>query len=479
MIQRMIRNLHLEKLFWIIRSKLLMIILAVMVGAVLGAGVGVLTGSTIYRAEISLYVYSNPEALTDTDINISNGDIAQARGLVDSYMQILRSRSFLRDVLEESGMNYYMDFRMLDREIGAEAVSTTSVFKVYVYDRNPERAQLIANTIGELAPDRIISVVKSGGIEIMDRAELPTEPYAKTSIRMMVLIGAVGGLGLSVLWALFRGLNDTRIRRRYEITDLFTPEILADIPQMASSADAVLQKGCDRELTEAYRNLRASILCRQEGETGQLYAVTSADPGEGKTTTAVNLASAAAAVGKKTILLNADLRKSSEDEGKDKKKAENECMDLASFLREETGELKPEMLENGVCVLPLGKLDETDAELLFSERFRHLLEKCREEYDLILVDLPPLGVFSDALCLAAEADGYLIVVREKITRTERVELLVRKLESAGAAIRGFIYNGISRTSPDYNYGEKARNYGYHEKNLKKTKKGIKVQTNAG
>ena len=127
-------------------------------------------------------------------------------------MQILRSRSFLLDVLETSGLDSYMDYRELDSEIGAEAVNTTSVFKVYVYDRNPERAQLIANTIGELAPDRIISVVKSGGIEILDRAEMPSAPYASTSVRMMAMFGSIGGIALSTLWFIFVGLNDTKIR---------------------------------------------------------------------------------------------------------------------------------------------------------------------------------------------------------------------------------------------------------------------------
>lgn len=480
MFQRMITNLHLEKLLWIVRSRMGAIFLSGLVGALLVGGVGLVKGSTIYRAEISLYVYSNPEVMTDTDVNITNSDIAQARGLTDSYMQILRSRSFLLDVLETSGLDSYMDYRALDSEIGAEAVNTTSVFKVYVYDRNPERAQLIANTIGELAPDRIISVVKSGGIEILDRAEMPSAPYASTSVRMMAMFGAIGGIALSTLWFIFVGLNDTKIRRRYEITDLFTPEIMADIPQMPTADAATLRKGCEKELTEAYRNLRASILNNREDEVCQLYALTSADAGEGKTTIALNLAAAAAAVGKKTIVLNADLRKEPEESGKpEKPEVTSENTDLAVFLRKETDEIRPEIMENGVNYLPLGDLSDEDVELLFGEGFQSVLSKCREEYDLILVDLPPLGVFSDALCMAGEADGYVLVVRENVTRTERVDLIIRKLESAGAAIRGFVYNGISRTSPDYNYGAKARNYGFRENKKVKKKEKLKVQTNVG
>lgn len=480
MFQRMITNLHLEKLLWIIRSRMGAIILSGLVGALLVGAVGLVKGSTIYRAEISMYVYSNPEVMTDTDVNITNNDIAQARGLTDSYMQILRSRSFLQDVLEASGMDAYMNYRILDSEIGAEAVDTTSVFKVYVYDRNPEHAQLIANTIGELAPDRIISVVKSGGIEILDRAEVPRTPYSSTSVCMMALIGAIGGIVLSMIWFIFTGLNDTKIRRRYEITDLFTPEIMADIPQMPTADAATLRKGCEKELTEAYRNLRASILNNREDEVCQLYALTSADAGEGKTTIALNLAAAAAAVGKKTIVLNADLRKEPEESGKpEKPEVTSENTDLAVFLRKETDEIRPEIMENGVNYLPLGDLSDEDVELLFGEGFQSVLSKCREEYDLILVDLPPLGVFSDALCMAGEADGYVLVVRENVTRTERVDLIIRKLESAGAAIRGFVYNGISRTSPDYNYGVKARNYGFRENKKVKKKEKLKVQTNVG
>jgi capsular exopolysaccharide synthesis family protein len=354
-------------------------------------------------------------------------------------------------------------------------VDKTSVFKVYVYDENPEYAQRIANTIGELAPDRIISIVKSGGIEIMEKAELPVEPYESTSVRMFALLGAVGGAMLAALWAVIRGLNDTTIRRPYEVTDRFCPEILAQIPQMKNSDEAVLCKNCEFELREAYRDLRSALLCRHEEEMCQLYAVTSADPGEGKTLIAKNLAASAAEAGRKVLLLQADVRKAEEgNAGKEIGAAGS----LAEYLRGDAEKIHPQQCESGAFLLPQGDLTKDGAELLFGAGFTGLLKKCRKEYDLILVDLPPLAVFSDALCMADEADGYLIVVREKVTRTERTELVLRRLESAGAAVRGFVYNGISRTSPDYNFAEKAKNYGYHENCVKNKTTDLKVQTNA-
>ena len=259
MFKTVINNFHLEKLIWIIKSKLLYMILAALIGAVLMGGYASVTQTSTYRAQISFYVYSNPDYVTDTGVNLSSSDITQANSLLTSYMQILNSATFLNEIIEYTGLtNYTVDG--LQKRITASAVSNTAVFKVSVLDQNPVNAMNIANAIGELAPAEIIGIVKSGGIEVLDAAELPTQPYASTSVKMYALIGAVLGFAIVAVWCVVRGLMNTTIRRKYEIEDMFTIPILGEVPQQRSKdkkdTNIVLNQDSNFGVREAYSKKR-------------------------------------------------------------------------------------------------------------------------------------------------------------------------------------------------------------------------------
>ncbi|MGN1188098.1 MAG: tyrosine-protein kinase family protein, partial [Lachnospiraceae bacterium] len=103
-----------------------------------------------------------------------------------------------------------------------------------------------------------------------------------------------------------------------------------------------------------------------------------------------------------------------------------------------------------------GRLPPNPSELLTRSRWEEFINQSKEKYDVIFVDLPPLGIVSDALALVDIATAYILVVREKVTKFEREKMIVQKLEPLNANICGFVYNGISMKSPDYNY----RHYGY-------------------
>ena len=107
-----------------------------------------------------------------------------------------------------------------------------------------------------------------------------------------------------------------------------------------------------------------------------------------------------------------------------------------------------------------GEVPPNPAELLSGERWSELLEKCKEEYDCIFVDLPPAGIVADALVLAATATAYILVVREGVTKFDREQMIVQMLEPVGANICGFVFNGISMKSQDYHYKHYAKDYKY-------------------
>ena len=315
MFKTILSNLHLEKIFWIIKSKLKFMILGALIMAILAGAAGYFRQSATYVATISFYVYSSPDYVTDTDVNLDSSELTSAKSLLSSYMQIISSNSFMQKVLDSAEVEGKYTVKMLQGRIGAEAVENTAVFKVSVYDENPVNAMNIANTIGELAPNEIISVVKSGGIEVLDKAELPTAPFAATSVLKYAVLG--GGAGFIILLCvfMFKGLNDTTVRRKYEIEDLFTIPILGEVPSITpskkgGSVSVNLDNDSPFAIKEAYSNIRANLLFTTKGDKCPVYAVTSADTHEGKTLNSLNTAVSYAQMGKRVLFIDGDMRKS-------------------------------------------------------------------------------------------------------------------------------------------------------------------------
>jgi len=443
----------LEKIIWIIKKKFIFILLSALLLALVTGIYANCTKTSTYVAQISFYVYSNPDYLTDYSVNISSADFSQAKNLLDSYMQILKSRTFLEKVTEETGLSYSVSG--LRSAISASAVQNTAVFNMNVFDADPLNAMTIANAIGDLAPAEITRIVKSGGIEVLDNAILPTTPYASTSVLKYILAGALGGGILAAGFFLLRGLLDTTIRRKYEIEDIFTIPILGDVPQINPSSKKEkikmeLDKGSPFALKEAYNNIRANLLFTGKGEKCPTYAVTSADINEGKTLNSINLALSYAKLGKNVLLIEADMRK-----GRIGTRLGIEFeAGLSQYLAGITDKVNIQKVGDSLSVILAGDIPPNPAELLAGDRWPELLQKSRQEFDIIFVDLPPLGVVSDGLSMAKEVTAYLLVIREGVTKFDREQMIVRQLENIGANICGFIYNGISIKSQDYNY----RNY---------------------
>lgn len=458
MFKTILSNFHLEKILWIIKSKLKYMILAGLVCAMLGSAFAYFNQSSLYQARISFYVYSNPEYVTDTGVNLSTNEISSAKSLLDSYMQILKSTTFLNKVIDALDLEQYgYTATYLKSHIGASAVSNTTVFYVNVLDENPILAMEIANTIGELAPSEIIRIVKSGGIQVLDEAVLPTTPYSATSVFKYALLGGAAGFIIVAFIAMLKGLLDTTVRRKYEIEDMFTIPIIGTvplvIPQKNQKVDVILGKESPFVIKEAYNDIRANLLYTARGQKCPVYAITSADTNEGKSLNSLNIAISYAQIGKKVLLIDADMRRS-----KFKKilGVESVKTGLSEYLAGIGSKIDVIKQQDNLDIVTSGGFPPNPSELLTSSRWEEFIDQSKENYDVIFVDLPPLGIVSDALALADIATAYILVVREKVTKFEREKMIVQKLEPLNANICGFVYNGISMKSPDYNY----RHYGY-------------------
>lgn len=460
MIETILSNFHLEKIFYIIRKR---IALMLVVGALCGAFAGAyafFTNVSTYTATTSYYVYSNPDYANDTSVNISGSEFATAKALVQSYLIVLKSDTVMNAVIEELGVPYSP--KALASQISYQMVEETSIFNIYVNNTDPQMAMDIANAIADIAPEHISRIVKSGGIEVIDYATLPTTPYSSTSVAKFGIIGFVGGFGIVAVVALFLGLLDTTIRRRYEIRDTYNIPILGDVPLIVAEEDKKIEKVLNKDssfaMKESYNKIRSNLLFTAKGEKCPVYGFTSSEQNEGKTLNSVNVAKSLVQLGKRVLLIDADMRNSSVSKILNVKKSRG----LSEYLADM--DKKPNCIElgDGLILLSAGKIPPNPAELLACNKMDALIESAREDFDFVIIDLPPVGVVSDALSLVDKILGYVLVIRANVTKNAKEKETVSTLEGVDANICGFIFNAVDTKSADYAYGKYGYEYNYGE-----------------
>lgn len=222
----------------------------------------------------------------------------------------------------------------------------------------------------------------------------------------------------------------------------------------------IRELGADSPAVEAFRNLRTNVQFAGVKAPTKVIAVTSTVPDEGKTTVAANLATIMALGGSQTVLVNADLRrpflaKAFDVSGR---------VGLTNVLLGTTTveEALVETGTQGLQLLPAGPVPPNPAELLSSSAMSVLLEQLRCGADMVIVDTPPLLALSDALVLAPQVDGFILVVRSGHTPRQAVLETKQRLEAVGARMLGVVLNGVKPGDGYYNYYYSHYRYHYHK-----------------
>ncbi len=199
-------------------------------------------------------------------------------------------------------------------------------------------------------------------------------------------------------------------------------------------------------VSEAYRTIRTNLLYSLVDLPLQVVVLTSPGPQEGKSTTCANLGVTLAQAGKKTLLLDCDLRRPVLHKVFGLRNAWGLVNVLAGERKIEEVWQEPLL---GLKVVTVGSVPPNPAELLGSRRFAAFLERARQEFDYVLVDAPPIGPVSDSAILASQSDGVLLVFDAQKTRKVAVRRSVRSLETVGANVLGTIMNNVKVSKSGY------------------------------
>ena len=220
----------------------------------------------------------------------------------------------------------------------------------------------------------------------------------------------------------------------------------------------------DFAATEAYKLLRTNLTftLQDSAKKCHVIGVSSSAPGEGKTTTSINLSYALAATGKRVLLIDADLRRPT----------------IAKKLKLASGKglsdvlLNPNDLNKSLCVmegyenwnvLMSGSIPPNPTEMLGSSRMARLIESLSENYNYIVLDLPPVNIVSDALVASPLLDGMLLVVRQNFSSRRELSKCWKQLELSGVKMLGFVLSDVTsgRYAYRYRYKYKYRKHYYY------------------
>ena len=209
---------------------------------------------------------------------------------------------------------------------------------------------------------------------------------------------------------------------------------------------------------EAYRSLRTNVMFALPGSGCKCIGITSPTPGDGKSTTAANLAISLAQIGKKVLLVDSDMRLPT-IASKFRVKA---IPGLSDFLvgQAQIGDVIRTVESCGLNILPSGNIPPDATGLLEGKQLESLFGAVREVYDYVIVDLPPVVTVPDAVIMSKYLDGFLLAVRERQTIHRAVKEMLRQLDLSGANVIGFVLTGSDAGSSKYYKYRYGKKYGY-------------------
>jgi capsular exopolysaccharide synthesis family protein len=199
---------------------------------------------------------------------------------------------------------------------------------------------------------------------------------------------------------------------------------------------------------EAYRGFRTSLLAFEGERHPQTVLFTSPETGDGKTTTCVNTAAALAQLGRRILIVDADLRRP----GMRSLRNNGDSLGLSEVLTggaDVMSIIQPFRGVANLSLLPAGDLPAHPAELLASKGLRDALNKVREKFDFVFIDSPPLLLVTDALLVAMQVDGVVLVLRAGSTTRPALRGALRLLHRVHAPLLGTVLNGVNRKSTEY------------------------------
>jgi polysaccharide biosynthesis transport protein len=450
---------ELAEYLTVLRKYWLSIFLVVLAGAAAGGLVSLVMAPT-YTATTSIFlsVQSGGSAL-----ELQQGS-TYAENQVASFAVVASKPIVLEPVIQELGLRTTPDD--LAKEVTAGAKTGTAIIEVAVTGRNAEQTAELANavskqlvsTVAELSPlgTKDTDAVKA---TIVAAAAVPTEPTSPKLFLNLVL-GLLAGLLLGVGQAVLRDRMDIRVVGESDVTAVTDRSIVGLVPFDLDARDnpLVFQTDPHSSRAEAFRRVRTNLQFLNLKGAVRSLVITSSVSGEGKTTSAINVASALADSGELVLLIDADLRNPTIAKYLNLEGAAG--LTTVVIGQASLAQVVQPVGSGNLHVLAAGQIPPNPSELLGSEAMQRLLDEAVGRYDTVIVDSPPLLPVTDAAILSTATGGALFVVGSgSVTRPELASALA-SLDAVDANVLGLVMNKLPTKGAHYH---RYQRYSYYHR----------------
>ena len=425
-----------------LKKKFISLVLLV---AVCAAGFTVYQHFT-YVPQFTAYQTYTVSTSKDATMGGNYYDTSTAQQFAKTFPYIITSDVMQRKVARALGTD------AVQGNIQASVMENTNFLTISVTDTDAKRAYDALQVVLQVYPEISESIIGKIYLELMDESGLPSEPDNPNSLKLNLIKGAGIGIILGIIWILILLITNKTIRCQEDCQKRLNSKCIGGVPRVIEKArskkmeyhPSIIAKNIDEEFMESFRIIRNKIVHLSQKNGIKTILITSALPGEGKSTIAVNTALALTQENKKVALIDCDLRNPSD----------------GAIINAPEGKGLIDFLKGGAkfseCVLQSKDLFEFKLPFLFvrggkpvsdgasylaSDKMRKLVEVLQRQVDYVIIDSAPAGLMTDAGILAQYSQGAIFVVKKDFAKDSKIMEGMEHVSDSNVDIIGCILNG--------------------------------------
>lgn len=451
-LMRIINNMWKgAKRYWVF-----MLVLVVILGGAFGFR-AYRNYSPVYSANATFTITSDTSSLYSSSSYLNTRTASQ---IVNTFPYILNSSILQKKIAEDLGME------SIPGNITTETLGSTNMITIVVSSSDPQYAYDILQSVITHYPEVAEPVIGEVSMNLLDMTDVPESASNPPSYKRDVLKGIIVGFCLCAAILLVYAFTRNTIHEEEDFKKMLNIDCICAIPQIVFKKRgkefrkdiSIYNKKISQTFLEAIRVLRARIEKDAKRNELKVFLVTSAAPGEGKSTIAANTAMALAMRESKVVLVDCDLRNPSVRERLD---MQEQGPGLYEYLVKKA-ELKDILKWNDtykMYVVPGGQPISNASELMDSPRMQNLLSELKELAEYVILDTAPVGILTDTAVLAEAADAALFVVKQDYANRSAILEGIGQLAESKVYISGCILNGAQAGIGGYGY----KNYRYYSR----------------
>ncbi|MCH4889720.1 polysaccharide biosynthesis tyrosine autokinase [Acidaminobacter sp. JC074] len=394
-----------------------------------------------YSAETTIFIGKESGALAEFNFL----DLEIGAQLIDDYKELIKTKAVRNEVISRLNLNIHPD-SLLGR-VNVHTVDDSRFMKIVVLDASPHAATRIANAISDVLIDKAEVVIGAKNIQVVDAAEVNERPISPNVLNATI-IGVILGFLVGLIISIILVLMDNKVNIDTNLEDLLGVPFLGSLLPVKSSdhLDAlVMHHNNNTYDAELYKLIRTNLDFMSVDNKCKVMMFTSAQMSEGKSTTVSNIALAFSQVGKKVLLIDADLRKPNLHN----LFSIRNYSGLSNLIVNNVAYKKIINQKYHTSIITSGPKPPNPNELLMSKKVDDIVMELRNMYDIILIDSPPILSVADSLSLARCVDGIVMIAACKQTKKENVVASIKKIRQINGKILGVVMTKAKVKKKEY------------------------------